>query len=221
MSVTYDPQAFLKLSGISATFVPDLPLSRLAADIYALLEPYAEGDAALGYPLRAFVESIAKMLTDVDELVRDGPNGELRWSGLFDASRIPPEGLGWLGQIVGVALVPVDPIATSRARVAAADGIKRGSVAQVKLAAQRLLIGNKTVIMTERTTDAWHFAVRTRTTETPNSAAVLAALLAAKPAGLILDYATFTGILYQETSAAFATYAATSTAKTTYAIRST
>jgi hypothetical protein len=90
----------------------------------------------------------------------------------------------------------------------------------MKAAAQLLLTGNKTVVVQERVGDAWHFSVRTRTGETPSSAAVLAALQAQKPAGLILDYATFTGILYQETTAAFASYTATQAAKATYTIRS-
>lgn len=220
MTAPLDPQAFLKTGGLSGVFIVDAPLSRMAQDIYTLLEPYAENDASAGFALRSLCESIAKTMTDVDELVRDGVNGEPGWSAILDASRAPDEGLAWLGQIVGTALLPGDSNATSRARVAAADGLKRGNPALLIAAAKRLLTGNKTVIFTERTSDAWHFAVRTRTAETPSSAAVLAILTAMKPAGLIMDYATFTGILYLETTALFATYAATTAAKATYAIRS-
>lgn len=220
MTAPSDSLAFLKTGGLSGVYIVDVPLSRMAADIYTLLEPYAENDDSAGFALRSLCEAIAKTMTDVDELVRDGLHGEPGWSAILDASRVPDEGLAWLGQIVGTALIPGDPNATSRARVAAADGIKRGNPALMIAAAQRLLTGNKTVLFTERTSDAWHYAVRTRTIETPSSAAVLALLTAMKPAGLFLDYATFTGILYLETTAAFATYAATTAAKATYAIRS-
>lgn len=219
MTAPPDPLDFLKTTGLSGHFLADSPMSRLAADIYALLEPYTEVDAANGYALRTIVEGIAKTLTDLDEIVREGPNGQTRWSSIMDATRCPPEGLAWLGQIVGTRLIPGDTLDTHRARVGAADGLRRGSPAQMTLAAQRLLTGNKTVFISERTSDAWHFSVRTRTSETPSSAAVLAALTAAKPAGLILDYATFTGILYQESLANQATYTLSTAAKATYTLR--
>lgn len=220
MAPPFDPQGFLKTTGISGVYVPDLPISRLGAEVYALLEPYAEGDQLAGYPLRGLVEAMTKTFVDIDEIVRDSPAGDPGWSAIMDATRCPSEGLAWLGQLVGVQLNVGDTVQMSRDRISGAAGIRRGTVQQLTLAAQRLLTGNKTVLITERTSDAWHFSVRTRTTETPSSAAVLAALIAQKPAGLIMDYNTFAGILYAETTAAFATYAATTAAKATYALRS-
>jgi hypothetical protein len=135
-------------------------------------------------------------------------------------NRAPDEVLPWLAQLVGVIIQPGDTTAQRRAAVLAAAGIKRGTVASMISAAQKYLTGTKFVAFFERTSDAWHFSVRTRTVETPSSAAVLAALIAAKPAGLILDYVTFTGVLYADTTAAFASYSATTAAKATYTIRS-
>lgn len=215
-----DPQAYLKLSGFSGKFVGDSPLSRLAAEVYAKLEPYAEVDEANAYALRSIVEALTKMYVDVDELVRDSLGGDPGWSALFDATRCPPEGLTWLAQLVGVTIQRGDDLATTRDKILGAEsGIRRGSLVTMKRAAARLLTGNKTIVVTERTSDAWHFSIRTRTAETPSSTAVLAALTAAKPAGLIMDYATFTGILYQESLANQATYTLSAAAKATYTLR--
>lgn len=221
MTAPFDQQAWLQQSGISGTFVADVPLSRLAEDVYDILEPYAEADAASGYALRSIVEAMTKTYVDIDELVRNSPDGlNVGWSGMFDASRCPPEALAWLGQLVGMIIYPTDGITETRWRVSkAVGGIRRGSLSTMIAVAQRLLTGNKTVVVTERTSDAWHFAIRTRTAETPSSAAVLAALNAAKPAGLIMDYATFTGILFQESLANQATYTLSTAAKATYTLR--
>jgi hypothetical protein len=216
-----DPQAWLRQTGLSGVYVVDVPMSRLAAEVYAKLEPYAEIDEANGWALRSIVEALTKMYVDVDELVRESAIGQPGWSPLFDASRCPSEGLTWLAQIIGCTIARGDTLAVTRSKLAGAEsGLRRGTLATMKIAAQRLLTGNKTIVVSERTSDAWHFAIRTRTTETPDSAAVLAALTAQKPAGLIMDYATYPGLLYQETTAAFANYTATQAAKATYTIRS-
>lgn len=220
MTAPIDQTAWLNQSGISGVFVADVPLSRLAADVYLILEPYAEVDAAQGYALRTIVEAMTKTFTDIDELVRQSTAGDPGWSPMFDADRAPPEALAWLAQIVGMTVTPADGVAESRWRVGnAVGGVRRGSLSTMLAVAKRLLTGNKTVVVTERTSDAWHFAIRTRTSETPSSAAVLAALNAAKPAGLIMDYATFTGILFQESLANQATYTLSTAAKATYTIR--
>lgn len=220
MAAPFDTTAWLNQSGISGVFVADVPLSRLATDVYGILDPYAEVDAANGYALRTIVEAMTKTFVDIDELVRQSTAGDPGWSPMFDADRAPPEALAWLAQIVGMTVTPADGVAESRWRVGnAVGGVRRGSLTTMIAVAKRLLTGNKTVVVTERTSDAWHFAVRTRTSETPSSAAVLAALTAAKPAGLIMDYATFTGILFQESLANQATYTLSLGAKATYTLR--
>lgn len=220
MTAPLDQLAWLNQSGISGVFVADAPLTRLAADVYAIMDPYAEVDAANGYALRTIVEAMTKTFTDIDELVRNSPAGDPGWSPMFDADRAPPEALAWLAQIVGMIVNPADGVIETRWRVGAGvGGVRRGSLSTMIAVAQRLLTGNKTVVVTERTSDAWHFAIRTRTSETPSSAAVLAALNVSKPAGLIMDYATFTGILFQESLANQATYTLSTAAKATYTIR--
>jgi hypothetical protein len=215
-----DPLAWLKLSGISGTFVADTPLSRLAQDVYSILEPYAEQDAALGYGLRTIVEAMTKTFVDIDELVRESPQGDVGWSAMFDADRAPPEALAWLGQVVGTSIAPADGLTETRWRVAnGVGGIRRGSLTTMIAAMKRTLTGNKTVFVTERVGDAWHFSIRTRTSETPSTLATTLALISQKPAGLIGDYATYTGILFQESLVNQATYSASLTAKATYTLR--
>lgn len=215
-----DPYAWVKQTGLSGVFVGDSPTSRLAQEVYDKLEPYAEVDEANGWALRSLVESITKMYLDVDDLVRESVTDDPGWSALFDSARVPPEAMPWLAQIIGNTLQAGDSLAVTRDKLKWAEsGIQRGSLETMKRAAARLLTGNKTIVVTERVGDAWHFSIRTRTAETPSSAAVLAALTASKPAGLIMDYATFTGILYQESLANQATYTLSLAAKATYTLR--
>ena len=62
----------------------------------------------------------------------------------------------------------------------------------------------------------YSLTVITRTAETPSSSAVQAALIAQKPAGLLLTYATTTGNTYLEVRATQATYTAVKTTYATY-----
>jgi hypothetical protein len=215
-----DLQGFLKTGGLSAVYVADSPLSRLAADVYALLTPYAEVDEANGYALRSTVEALTKMYFDVDELVREGVNGEPGWSAAVDATRVPSEGLAWLGQIFGVRINPGESVSYYRQRVDGAVGIRRGSMGAMTLAVQPYLTGGKLVVFGERNGgSAYSLVVKTRTAETPNTAPVIAALQATKPAGVLLGYSTFTGILFQESKVNQATYTLSKAAKATYTLR--
>jgi hypothetical protein len=62
----------------------------------------------------------------------------------------------------------------------------------------------------------YSLTVITRTAETPNSAAVQAALIAQKPAGILLTYATTTGNTYLELRASQSTYTTARSAYATY-----
>jgi hypothetical protein len=218
--VPRDLQAVLKTGGLSGVYVADSPMTRLAADVYALMGPWAELDDVNGFALRALVESVTKTFTDVDELVRDGVNGEPGWSSSLDTTRAPNEALGWLGQMLGVQLRSGESPTYLRQRVALPTGFRRGSTGGMQVAILPYLTGNKTVLFGERTGgSAYTISVRTRTAETPSTTPVLQALRDSKPAGVLLDYATFTGILFQESKANQATYTLSKAAKTTYTLR--
>lgn len=208
------------MSGLSGDFVPAAGLSRMASDVYAELSPLTEQDATYGYPLRTLVQALCKMIEDVDELVREGTGGETSWSALFDPTRTPEEGLAWLGQLLGVPVNRGESIDTRRARVVAAAGINRGTKAAMTAAAAIHLTGTKHVLFIERTSDAYHFGVRTRSSETPDPTQTLADLISAKPAGLIMDYTTYDGVTFEDSLLADPTYADSTTAHATYALRS-
>jgi hypothetical protein len=132
-------------------------------------------------------------------------NGKIApgWSQLLDLDRAPAEALGWMGQFVGVPLLQGLSDAAQRARIRAVGGWNRGTPASIIAAAQQYLTGAKTVILRERdpvaspVEPAYGLTVITYTSQTPNSAQVLAALQAQKPAGLLLNYQVKTGQDYQ------------------------
>lgn len=215
-----DPNAWLQQTGLSGVFVGDSPTSRLAQEVYDKLAPYAEVDEANGWALRSLVEAVTKMYLDVDDLVRESPADDPGWSALFDAARMPPEAMPWLAQLIGMVVVRSDPLDVTRDKLTYAEtGIQRGSVPSMLRSIKRTLTGNKTVFITERTTDAWHLSIRTRTAETPSSTVTAQAIIAQKSAGLVIDYATFTGILFTESLANQATYTLSTAAKATYTLR--
>jgi hypothetical protein len=108
-----------------------------------------------------------------------------------------------------------------RQRIASTDGFQRGTVAALRGAAQATLTGAKTVLLRERDHDpadtpnyAYYLTVTTYTSQTPNPAATLAALLAQKPGGIVLTYHTLAGQDYLTLRTNHATY---NDVRTTYA----
>lgn len=117
------------------------------------------------------------------------------WSKLLDLDRCPDAVLPWLAQFVGVRLLPGSTPAEQRDRIRSTDGFKRGSIGAIKGAPLPHLTGTKFVQVRERfkPTDpngdhAYQLYVATKPAETIDAAAVLAALLAQKPAGIVLHY---------------------------------
>jgi hypothetical protein len=163
------------------------------------------------YPLRqgsadldTFVHAICdNLFQEIEDLASDGDNGETGWSVVVDLNRIPDKGLDYIAQFVGVQLPPGITAADKRARIARTDGWLRGSKGAIQGAPLPYLTGAKTVILRERDVAAapndppYGLTVITRTSETPNSAQVLAALLAQKPAGILLNYVVLAGQDYQ------------------------
>jgi hypothetical protein len=135
------------------------------------------------------------------ELVEDGPP---YWSALVDIDRCPALALPWLAQMVGVVAPPQEVGESDNAYeirlreyIRATPGFSRGSPGAMMAAAQQFLTGTKSVIFRERDTGAYRLTVRTKVSETPDEAKVLKALLAQKPAGIVLDYDSISGQDYQ------------------------
>jgi hypothetical protein len=186
------------------------------------LQPYTIEDAANDNALATFLQAIGQMYEDVNNWADDDADGNVGWSILLDINRVPSVALPWLAQFVGATINPSFTDAQQRQQILNVQGWARGSVAALMNAALPYLTDTKTIIFRERdaaaspTLPAYGLTILTKTSETPNSAAVLAALLAVKPAGIILNYQTVTGWDYQGLFSSEATYTALFGAFLTY-----
>lgn len=183
------------------------PLDSFADALYDALLPLAWQDAAVGFHLAYFCGSIGTMFQAVADVARDDEDGP-GWSAVVDVNRCPDAWLGWLAQFVGVSLVPGTTPDEQRTRILSTDGFRRGTVEAIRSAAQLHLTDSRAVIFTERFGgDAYVLAIRTLLLETPDPAVTRADILAAKPAGIVLDYSTQTGQTYDAVNVAYASYA--------------
>lgn len=162
----------------------------LASELYTdALAPYAREDAEHDFVLGTFLIGLLAPAQEIADLVRDDPDtGATGWSALVDADRCPVWALPWLAQLVGVRDEPTLSEVERRARIKDMAGLHRGTVAYAQAAAAAYLTGTKTVNVTERDGGAWLITVETLSAETPDPDLVEQALLAAKPAGLLLTY---------------------------------
>lgn len=184
--------------------------ARTEAFYARLPDVYREADAAQdrgagdldGYPLLRWLSLIVDQLGEVADLLEridyyspddrgaPGDTSELVDPELADARWLP-----WLAQVVGVALAPNLSVADQRAAIAGAvTGYLKGTKQGIAAAAATALTGTRYVrVIPLYGGDQWRLEVRTRTSETPSTAAVLAAILdkRAKPAGVELVATTY------------------------------
>lgn len=135
--------------------------------------------------LLALLDGPGSLLGEVDDVVRDSATA-IGWAAELsaDGSHTPR----WTAQFLGVQ-VPGDATdAVARDLIATRPSFRRGTVDALKAAAATLLTGTRHVTVRERDGSPYRVTVITYTTETPNAAAVNAALQAAKPAGLLLTH---------------------------------
>jgi hypothetical protein len=103
---------------------------------------------------------------------------------------------------------------------AGTDGFRRGTAEAIRVAAQATLTGGRTVYFRERDPSAadppYTLQVVTVETETPDPATTLAAILAQKPGGIVLDFHTVTGWDYTAMTAVGGTYDALALKFATY-----
>lgn len=181
----------------SVAIPPGLEPEPFAGRLYDALAPLAAADATVGWALLILCNGIGLMFELVEEWVRDNPDGP-GWSLLMDLDRCPDEALPWLGQFVGVRLLPDSTPAQQRARIASTDGFKRGTRQALIGAATATLTGRRTVLFRERDGDPYVLGVQTYTDQTPNPAATQSALVAQKPGGLVLNYTVTGGQTWQQ-----------------------
>lgn len=99
---------------MSDPYLPDIYPNTIGEDAYDALAPVVARWGDPGEFLWVYVNGIALMLKQVDDISRDGPNGEPGWSQIFDLERMKTGWLPWAGQIVGYA-VPSRPSGQSLA----------------------------------------------------------------------------------------------------------
>lgn len=188
--------------------------------LLADFEPYLVDDDG---SLATFLEAMALGFEPIDQVVRDTDAGP-GWSQILDPNRAPAWALTWLAQLVGIQLPAGTPEATARNLIRTPAGWRRGSVGAIQDAVRPLLTGSQTVIVLERTGGAWagadnpyHFSVVTYTSETPDTAAVVAAVNAQKPAGLVVSVTTTTPHTWLTLQAHYADWNAVKAAFATWA----
>lgn len=189
---------------------PPAPLTpdSFAEGLYLSLAPLATQDASYDWALLILCNAIGVMFQELDDLERDSPDGP-GWSPLLDLARCPDEALPWLAQFVGVRLLPDSTPADQRARILATDGWNRGTPAALVASAAATLTGTQRVTLRERDGgNAYVLRVQTLASETPNPTATENAILAQKPAGIVLVYEAMPGQDYLELESDHATYAA-------------
>lgn len=181
--------------------------------VYESLAPLTYND---NDDLRNYVDSIGQMTREIEDLVRDDADGNPGWSSILDADRCALQFLPWLAQAVGVVLPDGLSEADQRLYIKSTYGWKRGRPEAIKAAPIKHLTGDRKVMLYERTPDAYGYTVITFASQTPDSALVLADLLAAKPAGLNLTYLVHPGQSYQDIYDNYATYQLVYTTYPTY-----
>jgi hypothetical protein len=189
-----------------------VPTTPFQEELYAQIAAWADADPGV-WDLLNYIGAIASMFDQIETYARDQPDGRPGYAILMDPDTAPSEALGWLAQFVGVGLQDGLSDAAQRARIKSTDGFKRGTAGAIVGAAQQYLTGTKTVILRERDPSvdvanggAYGFTVLTYASETPDQAAVLAALTAQKPAGLLMQYNVVTGANYLLIRTTYATY---------------
>lgn len=190
-------------------------VSTTTEEAYQGLAPWIDPDESLDWQLLKFIQANTIDLTKINELVRDTET-YLGWSNALDADNALVEYLPWLAQFVGVTVDFNLTEEDQRFQVKEVAGFKRGSIAAMVASIQLYLTGAKTVSITERDTSPYHFRIATFASETPDSAAVLAAIEANKPAGLQFTHEVIIGLTYGDLKASGKTYAELSMEFPTY-----
>lgn len=175
--------------------------------LYESLPEYmqAADEQLPGQPLRSYVDGLGEELQTIATML-----GRLNRysieptpavpSDLADADGADPAWLAWLAQTVGARLSGIADLTARRDAVrSAAAGWRIGTPGAVAAAAQSALIGTRYVkvynnsIATPGDGTQWDVLLVTRSSETPDPSAVLAAVIAkgAKPAGVVLHHRTY------------------------------
>lgn len=168
-------------------------VSAAAERLFASLGPWARADGdTTGWVLLHLCHALTQSIQDVDVLAAD-TDTTAGWSVALDPTNAPVDALPWLAQFVGVVLPPGVGAAAQRAAIIAHAGFQRGTLAALGAAIQEQLTGAKSYFIQERYPDAYGVLVQTYAAQTPDPAAVTAAVDAALPAGIVATVQLLSG----------------------------
>lgn len=191
-------------------------VSELTELLYDTLAPaMTVQDESLDWPLLRYCAVLVEPLEKAFEVAH---GEDVPWGSILDPDTCPDWALPWLARWVGVVTEEAWDAEEIREAIKIPSGFARGRVESLRNAPKPYLTGSKTVILIERepSASAYRLYMRTLLTETPDSTAVLNAILRQKPAGIVLDYNTLTQTEYLQIESAYASYAAARTANPTY-----
>jgi hypothetical protein len=192
----------------------------MGAKLVERTAPLAADDEDYGWAHRIICGALGATLEQVGEIA-DPPDPLPPLAPLLSPWLCPAWALPWLGQWVGVRIEPGTPEAVARALVAGVAGWHRGTRQAMRAAASLFLDPpTGTLWFRERNggPDPYQLEVVTIDSQTPDPAALEAALQMIKPGGLVLtvrqveawDYqqlkTDWTGRTYADLKAGFATY---------------
>lgn len=197
-------------------------LKSFSQALYDAMLPMQYDEPRQDYALAKFLAAVGEGFQVTDTYGRASGNTP-GWANMLNPNLCPVEALGWLAQFVGVTLEVGLTEAQQRARIKAADGWSRGTVAAMRAAVAGHLTGTQSFAFRERYDYAnagvdspYNMEVVTFASETPDPAAALAALLSQKPAGIVLHYVVNAGQDYLTVRTNNATYTALRTKYATY-----
>lgn len=187
---------------------PDV--SPITEELYAALGPWARRDTeSESYRLLELCEAIGQLQQPVEDVARDTDDGP-GWSIIVDLDRAPAEWLPFLAQFNGSRAKPGLDAAAQRDLIRHADGIQRGTPSAMRNAPLPYLVTEAAapyIGFYERIEgSAYRLGVVTLTAETPDPAAVEAAIRAQKPGGIVLEYVVIDGFTFQAVRVSYATF---------------
>lgn len=187
----------------------DFGVTEVAGELYNACYPgQVRSDPVAPTPdsLMYLCGAIATMFDDWWVIIQEN------WDQVLNADETPDYALKYTAQFGGVKAQPSWTTAQLRAEVTSPSGFGRGTPAAMIQAIQRTLTGDKAVLMIERNNgEAYQLFIRTLTSETPNEAFTLQAILTQKPAGIALDYDAFSGQTFATLDASYASFNAADT----------
>lgn len=197
--------------------VPPFELGEVAQELYTSTASLTYDEVALGFPWATYLASVGLLIED--EMILVGGDGEHEpWTALADPERCPASWLNVLAQWGGLRNRSAYSEAELRQILGPhAPGLWRGTKGAMIAAAQRFIGPDQPLYFEERADgDAYFLRCFTYDFSGGDPVQINAALIGAKPAGIVLDYEQRIGQTYGMMLAKRHTYAAVKAAYPTY-----